>query len=51
MRVRIGIVINEKNDCGSCDFRIGFGIGGYFDENVFCENVVWYGGGNGDRII
>lgn len=50
-RARIGIATNEKNDCGSCDSRIGLGIGGYPDKNVSCGNVVRHGGGNGDRTI
>lgn len=50
-RARIGIATNEKNDCSSCDSRIGLGIGGYPDENVSCGNVVRHGGGNGDRTI
>ena len=29
-RVRIGIVTNQENDCGSCDSRIGFGGGGNY---------------------
>lgn len=50
-RVRIGIVLNNENDCLMCDFRIGFGIGGYLDNFMMCGNVVKYSGDNGERYI
>ena len=34
---RIGILGNELNDCSGCDSRIGFGTGGYPDDNT-CGN-------------
>ena len=46
---RIGIVANQENDCKSCDSRIGFGTGGYFDDAVTCGNVAKIEGDNGDR--
>ena len=46
---RIGIVANQENDCKTCDSRIGFGTGGYFEDAVACGNVAYVGGDNGDR--
>ncbi len=50
--VRLGILGNQENDCGSPDSRIGFGgqynlcgVGG----DVSCGNVSTCGGNNGDR--
>ena len=37
-KARIGIVANNKNDCHSCDSRIGFGTGGYHDDDNTCGN-------------
>ena len=46
---RIGIVTNQENDCKTCDSRIGFGTGGYFEDAVACGNVAYVKGDNGDR--
>ena len=46
---RIGIVANQENDCKTCDSRIGFGTGGYFEDAVACGNVAYVGGDNRDR--
>ena len=50
-RARIGIVGNNENDCGSSDSRIGFGTGGYPDNNNSCGDVAKHGGDNGDKFI
>ena len=48
---RIGIVANEQNDCTSCDSRIGFGTGGYPDDNNSCGNEASWSPDNGDKHI
>lgn len=48
-KARIGIVGNNENDCKSNDSRIGFGTGGYPDDNASCGNVAKHGGDNGDK--
>jgi hypothetical protein len=51
-RVRIGIVANQENDCGSCDSRIGFGGAGVNcgqDGSNSCGNEATCGPDNGDR--
>ena len=52
-RARIGIVSNNQHDCGSCDSRIGFGTGGYPDDNNACGNEASgiYGSDNGEKHI
>ena len=37
-KARIGIISNAKNECDSCDSRIGFGTGGYPDNSNTCGN-------------
>lgn len=48
-KARIGIISNEQNDCHSCDSRIGFGTGGYPQEDNTCGNVVRHEGDRGNR--
>lgn len=48
-KARIGIISNEQNDCKSCDSRIGFGTGGYPQEDNTCGNVVRHNGNRGNR--
>ncbi|PFX13775.1 hypothetical protein AWC38_SpisGene22117 [Stylophora pistillata] len=50
-KARIGIIGNEQNNCKSCDSRIGFGTGGYPQEDNTCGNVVKHKGDRGDRNI
>ena len=50
-KARIGFVGNNENDCTSSDSRIGFGTGGYPDNNNSCGNVAKHGGDNGDKGI
>ncbi|XP_068715010.1 uncharacterized skeletal organic matrix protein 5-like isoform X2 [Montipora foliosa] len=37
-RARIGIIANQKNNCNTCDSRIGFGTGGRSDDSNTCGN-------------
>ena len=37
-KARIGIVGDNYRDCRTCDSRIGFGTGGYHDNNNTCGN-------------
>ena len=48
-KARIGIIGNEQNNCNSCDSRIGFGAGGYPQDDNACGNVAKHKGDNGDR--
>jgi len=51
-RIRIGIVSNQENDCGSCDSRIGVGgSGGYCgqDPTNACGNEATCASDAGDR--
>ena len=50
-KARIGILGNNENHCVSCDSRIGFGTGGYPDDNNTCGNEALHGGDNGDKHI
>ena len=50
-RVRIGILGNNEDDCDDCDSRIGFGTGGFPDENNACGNEAMFGGDNNDKHI
>ena len=50
-KARVGILGNENNDCKTCDSRIGFGTGGYWDDFNTCGNVATVGGDNGDQHI
>nr|MBK7070110.1 hypothetical protein [Deltaproteobacteria bacterium] len=50
--VRLGIVTNQENDCGTADSRLGFG--GQFNRcgaggDVSCGNISTCGGDAGDR--
>ncbi len=49
-RVRIGIVANDQNSCGSCDSWIGIGGDGPCGQaNVGAGNVSCFGGDGGDK--
>ena len=49
---RIGITNNQQNDCGSCNSRIGFGTGGFPDDDSnTCGNVAAYSPDNGHKNI
>ena len=37
-KARISIISNNKNNCKSCDCRIGFGTGGESDHSTSCGN-------------
>ena len=50
-KARIGITSNNENDCSSNDSRVGFGTGGYPDENNACGDTAKHGGDNGDKAI
>ena len=50
-KARVGILGNDNNDCKSCDSRIGFGTGGYWDDFNTCGNVAAFGGDNGEQHI
>ena len=50
-KARIGITSNNENDCSSNDSRLGFGTGGYPDENNSCGDTAKHGGDNGDKAI
>ena len=50
-KARIGFVSNQENDCNSCDSRIGFGTGGYFDDSNTCGNQATHSPDNGDKHI
>ena len=50
-KARMGIIANQENDCGSCDSRIGFGIGGLHDDSNTCGNEASYSRVNGDKHI
>ena len=48
-KARIGITSNNDNDCTSCDSRIGFGTGGYHDDNNTCGNEAMDTADNGQN--
>jgi len=50
-KARIGILGDGKNDCGSCDSRIGFGTGGKHDDSNTCGNEATHSPDNGDKHI
>lgn len=50
-KARIGIIADDKEDCSDCDSRIGFGTGGYQDDNHTCGNEATYSSDNGSRHI
>ncbi|MFM7203067.1 MAG: fibrinogen-like YCDxxxxGGGW domain-containing protein, partial [Myxococcota bacterium] len=53
-KIRIGIVSNQENDCGSCDSRIGIGgSGAYCGQNtsISVGNTATCSPDNGDRNV
>jgi len=48
---RIGIISNNEKNCGDCDSKIGFGIGGYPYNSNTCGNAATYLADNGDKSI
>ena len=50
-KARIGLISNQENHCTSCDSRIGFGTGGYFDDSNTCGNQATHSPDNGDKHI
>ncbi|XP_020606754.1 uncharacterized skeletal organic matrix protein 5-like [Orbicella faveolata] len=50
-KARIGIISNNGNDCSSCDFRMGFGTGGYPEDSSTCGNEAKHETDNGDKKI
>ena len=50
-KVRIGIISNEEDNCGSCNSRIGFGTGGYPEQKSSCGNEAKHSPDNGDKHI
>ena len=51
-KAKIGITTNNQNDCDSCDFRIGFGSEGEFDDsNTRGNETSRSGTDNGDKYI
>ena len=51
-KARIGIVVDNYFDCRTCDSRIGFGTGGYHDNNNTCGNEASVlGPDNGEKHI
>ena len=50
-KARIGIVSENKNSCGSCDSRIGFGTEGYPDASNTCGNEAVINPDNGDKHL
>ena len=50
-KARIGIMGNEFNNCFRCDSRIGFGTGGFHDDNNTCGNEATHSPDNGVKNI
>ena len=50
-KARIGIVSENKNSCGSCDSRIGFGTEGYPDASNTCGNEAVINPDNGEKHL
>ncbi|XP_078381305.1 uncharacterized protein LOC144664055 isoform X3 [Oculina patagonica] len=50
-KARIGIVANQQNNCVSCNSRIGFGTGGYFDDSNTCGIDACCSADNGNKYI
>ncbi|XP_015771977.1 PREDICTED: uncharacterized skeletal organic matrix protein 5-like isoform X3 [Acropora digitifera] len=50
-KARIGVIGNQKNNCRSCDSRIGFGTGGTPDNTNSCGNDAHHSGDNGRKRI
>ena len=51
IRVRIGILGNNEDDCAYCDSRIGFGSGGHPDNTNTCGIEAKFFSDNGDKHI
>ena len=50
-KARIGIISNSQDDCNSCNSRIGFGTGGWPDNNSSCGNEAKASSVNGEKHI
>ena len=50
-KARFGILGNERNNCRSCDSRIGFGTGGKHDDSNTCGNEASHLPDNGAKHI
>ena len=50
-KARIGITANNENACLTCDFRIGYGTGGFHDDSNTCGNGARVSPDNGDKHI
>jgi len=50
-KARIGILGNNQYDYGSCESRIGFGTGGFYDDSNTCGNEATRSSDNGDKNI
>ena len=51
-KARIGILADNHGECRTCDSRIGFGTGGYHDNNNTCGNEASVlGPENGEKHI
>ena len=51
IRVRIGILGNNENNCAYCDSRIGFGSGGFPNNTNTCGIEAKFFSDNGDKHI
>ena len=50
-KARIGIVSENRNECGSCDSRIGFGTKGQPDDSNTCGNEAVNNPDNGNKHL
>ena len=50
-KVRIGIIGNQQNNCGTCNSRIGFGTAGTPDDSNTCGNDASQSANNGSKNI
>ena len=50
-KARIGIVSENKNECGSCDSRIGFGTKGKPEDSNTCGNEAVNYPDNGNKHL
>ena len=50
-KARIGFLGNNEDDCHTPDSRIGFGTGGYYDDDNTCGNEATWSQDNGDKHI
>ena len=48
-KARIGIIANNKNDCLTCDSRIGYGTGGLPDDSNTCGSEATIRPDNGEK--